>query len=130
MPLQMRGMKRPFAPHMLRLPETCSYRVSALPFPAAVNKAAGAQQPTRSVKAAMSETLMHIDDRCTEGLRSPTCVPGWDVTLHKAFMRTITPDKPPTADMTTLIDECFGQVFRAVKKGASGPEAFTLLLAC
>ena len=68
---------------------------------------------------------MSCDDRCTEGLRSPTWVPGWDLSLHK---RTITPDKPSTADMTTLIDECFGQVSRDVKEGASGPEAFTLPL--
>ena len=45
-------------------------------------------------------------------------------------MRAITPDKPSTADMTTLIviDECFGQASRDIKEGASGPEAFTLLL--
>ena len=30
--------------------------------------------------------------------------------------------------MTTLIDEFFGQVSRDVEEGASGPEAFTLLL--
>ena len=51
-------------------------RISALPFPASVNKAAGAQQLTLSVKAAMSEILMRSADRCTEGLRSPTWVPG------------------------------------------------------
>ena len=80
-------------------------RISTLPFPASVSKAAGAQQLTRSVKAAMSEILMRSDDRCTEGLRSPTWLPGSDLPLHKAFMRAITPDKPSTADMTTLIDE-------------------------
>ena len=32
-------------------------RISTLPFPASVNKAAGAQQLTRSAKAAMSEIL-------------------------------------------------------------------------
>ena len=52
-------------------------RISALPFPASVNKAAGAQQLTRSVKAAMLEILMRSDDRWTEDLRSPTWVPGW-----------------------------------------------------
>ena len=51
-------------------------RISALPFPASLNKAAGAQQLTRSVKAAMSGILMRSDDRSTEGLRSPTWVPG------------------------------------------------------
>ena len=71
---------------------------------------------------------MRCDDRCTEGLRSPTWVPGWDLPLHKAFMRAITPDKPSTGDMTTLIDGCFGQVSRDIKEGTSGPEAFTLLL--
>ena len=43
-------------------------------------------------------------------------------------MHAITPDKPSTADMTTLIDDFFGQVSRDIKEGASGPEAFTLLL--
>ena len=73
---------------------------------------------------------MRCDNRYTEGLRSPTWVGGWDLPLHKLFMRAITPDKPSTADMTTLIviDECFGQASRDIKEGASGPEAFTLLL--
>ena len=92
-------------------------RISALIFPASLNKAAGALQLTRSVKAAMSDILMRSDDRCAEGLRSPTCVPGWDLSLQKAFMRAITPTKPTTADMTTLLDDLFGQVLRAVKGG-------------
>ena len=103
-------------------------RIAALPFPASVNKTAGAQQQTRSVKTAMSEIFMRSDDRCTEGLKSPTWVPGWDLPLHKASMRSITTDKPSTADMTTLIDECFRQVSRDGEEGASGLEAFNLLL--
>ena len=103
-------------------------RISALPFPASVNKAAGGQQLTRSVEVAMSEIVMCSEYRCTEGLRSPTWVPGWDPPVHKSFMRAITPDKPLAADMTTLIDKCFGQLSRALKEGASSPEAFTLLL--
>ena len=47
-------------------------RISALPFPASVNKAAGAQHLHGSVKAASSEILMRCDDRCTEGLQTPT----------------------------------------------------------
>ena len=45
-----------------------------------------------------------------------------------AFTRDITPDMPTTARMTTLIDDCFGQVSRAMAGGASGSEAFTLML--
>ena len=71
---------------------------------------------------------MRNDDRCTEGLNPSSWVPGWELPLHKAFMRAITPDKPSTADMTTLIDEFFRQVSRDVEEGASGPEAFNLLL--
>ena len=48
--------------------------------------------------------------------------------VGKALMRAITPNKPSTADMTTLIDEFFRQVLRDVEEGTSGPEAFTLLL--
>ena len=52
-------------------------RIATLPFPASVNKAAGAQQlTTRSVKAAMTEILMRSDDCCTAGLKSPSWVPG------------------------------------------------------
>ena len=94
-------------------------RIATLPFPASVNKAAGAQQLTRSVKAAMTEILMRSDDGCIAGLKSPSWVPGWDLPLHKEFMRAITPDKPSTADMTTLIDEFFQQVSRDVEEGAS-----------
>ena len=82
-------------------------RIVNLPFPASVNKAAGAQQLTWSVKAAVTQILMRSDDRCTAGLKSPSWVPGWDLPLHKAFMRAITTDQPSTADMTTLIDEFF-----------------------
>ena len=53
---------------------------------------------------------------------------GWHLPLHKAFMRAIIPDKPSTADMTTLIEQFLRQVSRDVEEGASGPEAFTLLL--
>ena len=78
--------------------------------------------------AAMTEVLVRSDDCCIAGLKSPSWVPGWDLPLHKAFMRAITPDKPSTADMTALIDEFFRQVSSDVEEGASGPEAFTLLL--
>ena len=85
-------------------------RIISLSFPASVNKAVGVQRLTLSVKEAMLETLMRSDDRCTEGLRPPTWVHGWDLPLRQSFMRATTPDKPWTADMTTLIVECFGQV--------------------
>ena len=103
-------------------------RISVLPFPASLNKANGAQQLTRSVTSAMSDILMRSGDLCTEGLRSPTWVPGWDLSLKKAFMRAITPDNSVTANITTLIDDFFGHVLRATKGGATGPEAFTFLL--
>ena len=94
-------------------------RNATLPVPASVNKAAGAQQLTRSVKSAMTEILMRRDHRCIAGVESPSWVPAWDLPLHKAFTRAITPQKPSTTDMTTLIDECFRQVTRDVKEGAS-----------
>ena len=76
----------------------------------------------------MTEILICSGDRCTEGLNSPSWVPYWDLPLHKAFTREITPDKPLTADMITLIDVFFWQVSRDVEEGASRPEAFNLLL--
>ena len=91
-------------------------RMSTLPFPASVNEAAGAQQLTRSVKAAMTEMLMRGDDRGTAGLHSPSWVPGWDLPFHKAFRRSIIPHKPSTADMTTLIDEFFDRCRETSKR--------------
>ena len=44
------------------------------------------------------------------------------------FARAITRDKPTTTPLTTLIDDYFGQVSRALIGGPTGPEAFTLLL--
>ena len=40
----------------------------------------------------------------------------------------MTPDKPTSSPLTTLMDECFGQVARALRDGTSGPEAFALFL--
>ena len=69
----------------------------------------------------MTETLMRSDKSCTADLKSLSWVPGWNLSLHKAFTRALTPDKLSTADMTTLIDEGFQQVSRDVEEGASGP---------
>ena len=102
--------------------------ISVLPFPAFLNKSDGTQQLTRSVRSAMSDMPMRCDDRCTEGVRAPAWVTGWTHPLKLAFNRSITPDKPTTARMTTLTDDFFGQVSRAIHTGASGSEAFTLLL--
>ena len=103
-------------------------RISVLPFAASMNKADGTQQPTRSVRSALSAILMRCNDRCTEGVRAPAWVTGWTHPLKLAFNRAVTLDKPTTTFMTTLIDEGFGLVSRAMDDGASGSEAFTLLL--
>ena len=79
-------------------------RIATLPFPASVNKAAGAQQLTRSIKAAMMEILIRSNDRGTAGLKSPSWVLGSDLPLLTACMRAITPEKTSLADMTTMID--------------------------
>ena len=76
----------------------------------------------------MTEIMMRSADRFTAGLTTPSWVPGWDLPLHKAFIRAITPDKPSTADMTTLFDVFFRQMSRDVEEGASGPEALYLLM--
>ena len=39
-----------------------------------------------------------------------------------------TSDRPTNARLTTLIDNCFVKVSRAMNRGASGPEASTLLV--
>ena len=103
-------------------------RISVLPFPASLNKSDGTQQLTCSVRSAMTDILMRCNDRCQEGKRAPTWVPGWIRPLGLAFNRAITPDRPTTARMTTLIDDFFGQVSRALDERTSGPEAFTLPL--
>ena len=113
----------------VKLPVTGVARICVLPFPKSLNKCDGAQQLTRSVKSAMSDVLLHCDDRCTEGLRSPTRVPGWNHLLHKTFTRAITPDKPTSAHTTTLIDVFFFTGVMGHRRGcASKPEASTVLL--
>ena len=103
-------------------------RISVLPFPVSLNKSDGTQQLTRSVRSAMTDILMRCDDRYQEGVRAPTWVPGWIHPLRLACDRAITPARPTTVRMTTLIDDFVGQVSRALNGGASGPEASTLLL--
>ena len=76
----------------------------------------------------MADLLLRCNDRCQEGVRAPTWAPGWIHPLRLAFSRAITPDRPTTARMTTFIDDFFGKVSRALDGGASGPEAFALLL--
>ena len=71
---------------------------------------------------------MLCDERNSDGLRSATWVPRWEYLLRISFERAITPDKLTTVPLTTLMDESFGQVSRALEDGALGPEACTLLL--
>ena len=85
-------------------------RLSVLPFPVSLHKSDGTQQLTRSVRSAMTDILMRCDDRCQEGVRAPTWVPGWIHPLRLVFNRAITPNRPTTARITTLIDDSFGQV--------------------
>ena len=40
----------------------------------------------------------------------------------------MTPAKSTSSPLSTLMDECFGQVARALRDGTSGPEAFALFL--
>ena len=53
---------------------------------------------------------------------------GWEYPLQRSFERAITPDKPTASPIPTLMDDGFGQVARALRDGASGPEAFALFL--
>ena len=85
-------------------------RISVLPFSISLNKSDGAQQLTRSDRSAMADTIMRCDDRCTEGVRPPMWVTGWNHPLHMAFTRAIAPDMPIAAGMMTLTDDVFGQV--------------------
>ena len=103
-------------------------RVSTLPFPPSVNQAEAAQQLIRTTKSCLSGVPRLCDERNSEGLRSDAWIPGWEYTLQRSFERAITSDKPTTSPLTTLIDEDFGHVARALRDGASGPEAFALFL--
>ena len=103
-------------------------RVSTLPFSSSVNRSEAAQHIIRITKCCLSSILMLCNERNPEGLRSATWVLGWEFPRQRSFERAITPAKPTTAFLTTLVDDCFGQVSRALEDGATGPEAFTLLL--
>ena len=72
-------------------------RISTLPFSSSVNQSEAAQQLVRTTKSCFSGILMLCDERNSEGLRSDTCVPGWEYPLRQSFERAITPDKPTTS---------------------------------
>ena len=55
-------------------------------------------------------------------------MPGWERPLEKKLSGAITPDKPSTADLVLSIADYFQQVKRSLDGGATGPEAFQLLL--
>ena len=73
-------------------------RIVTLPFPASINKVAGAQQLTRSVEGAMTEILMRSDDRCIEGLKSPSWVSaGTSPCIKRSCVQSsLTSPRPPT----------------------------------
>ena len=71
---------------------------------------------------------MLCNELSLEGLRSATWVPGWECSPQRSFEHAITPDRPSTAPLTTLMDDFLGQATRALQDGAAGPEAFDLFL--
>ena len=71
---------------------------------------------------------MICNDGSHEGLCSTDRIPGWEYPLTKSFARAIAPDKPTTGRLTTFMDDCFGQVLRALAAGLMGQKALTLLL--
>ena len=91
----------------VKLPHKDVSRISVLPLPASLNTSDGTQQLTRSAWSAITDILMRCDDRCQEGVGTPTWVPGWIHPLHLVINRGITHDRPTTARMTTLIDDIF-----------------------
>ena len=103
-------------------------RVFILPFSSSVNQSEAAEQLIRTPKSCLSSILRLCDERNSEGLRSATWIPRWEYPLQRSFERAITPDKPTASPIPTLMDDGFGQVARALRDGASGPEAFALFL--
>ena len=103
-------------------------RIISLP-PTNPNQTLAAQQLMRSVKEAQTDILMICDSRCSiDGLKFPVWIPRWERTLRRAVGRAINNDKPSAPALNTVIDDIFGQVSQAIKRGDSGPAAFDLLL--
>ena len=102
-------------------------RVSAMPFPASLLPADAYQQLIRTVRSALTDILMLCDDRSV-GLMDSDFVRGWERPLQKRILSAISPDKPTTSDLVLSISDYFQQVKRRLDDGATGPEAFTLLL--
>ena len=80
-------------------------RVSSLLFPFSVNQSDAVQQIIRTTEFRLSRFLRLRDERNLEGVRSATWIPGWEHPLQPSLGRAITPDKPTTSPLTTLIDE-------------------------
>ena len=98
-------------------------RISVLPVPSSINPSDAAQQPTRSVKAPASDILRTCNDGSHEGLSFTDWIPGREYPLKKSFASAITPDKPTTASLNTLMGDFLGQVSRALTAGTTGPAA-------
>lgn len=103
-------------------------RISTAFLPASVSQVDGPQKLVRSTKSGASEIVMHCDYRCTQVKLHTGSIPDWQHPLKQAFIRAIVPDKATTAETTSLIDDSFGQVSRALKAEAAGPELFDLLV--
>ena len=95
--------------------------VSTLPFSSSVNQSQAAQQLVRTTNACLSSILRLCDERNSESLRSATGISGWEYPRQQSFERAITPGKPTTSALTTLMDELFEQVARALRNGAPEP---------
>ena len=102
--------------------------VSTLPFSLPVNQSEAAPQLVRTTNSCLSSIFRLCDERNSESLGSTTWISGREYPLRRCFERAITPDTPTTSALTTLMDELFGQVARALRDRAPEPEAFALFL--
>ena len=82
--------------------------LSALPFSSLVNQSEAAQQLVRTTNSCLSSILRLCDERNSESLRSSTWISGREYPRRRSFERAVTPDKPTTSALTTLMDEPFG----------------------
>ena len=79
-------------------------RINILPSPCSIKPSDAAQLLARSAKSSASDILLMCNDDSHEEFRPSDWISGWEYTLEKSFTRTITPDKPTTAPLATLID--------------------------
>ena len=88
-------------------------RVRPMPFSPNVHRTGTKHDITRSVILAPADILMMCDERCVAGLEADTWIRGWERPLLELVRKSITPDRPSSAEPHARLR----RIFHAGRRG-------------